>query len=98
MEIRRGKGNLERLVNQWREDEENKKWVQSRTTACAECGVRVEKRYVFSARYMDCKLIWLSHGCNHMSCARCNSHFCFRCGEAVSHAFRLDPPSHRQLI
>ncbi len=46
MELRRGKGNLERMVSKWREDEENKKWLESRTRACAGCGVRVEKRCV----------------------------------------------------
>jgi len=46
MEARRGKGNLERMVIKWREDEGNKKWLQARTRACAGCGVRVEKRYI----------------------------------------------------
>lgn len=44
LELRKGKGNLERLVAKWREDEENKKWLQEMTRACAGCGVRVEKR------------------------------------------------------
>ena len=81
MELRRGKGNLERMVNKWREDEENKKWLQSKTRAC---GVRVEKRYVHvltdslnGIEYYD------SHGCNHMTCGRCSAHFCFRCGDPV---------------
>jgi len=44
IEVRRGMGNLEKLVAKWREHEENRKWLQSRTRACAGCGVRVEKR------------------------------------------------------
>ena len=68
MEYRKGKGNLERMVQKYIEDEENKKWLEQRTRACAGCGVRVEK----------------SHGCNHMTCGRCGSHFCYRCGDSVS--------------
>jgi E3 ubiquitin-protein ligase RNF14 len=77
MEIRRGKTNLDRMVAKWREDEENKKWLESRTRACAGCGVRVEK----------------SHGCNHMTCGRCNAHFCYRCGSSVSTPNSSSPPT-----
>ena len=52
MELRRGKGNLERLVRQWKEDEDNKKWVESKTTPCPTCGVRVEKRCIHVLRPM----------------------------------------------
>ena len=68
MEMRRGKANLDRMVSQYREDQENKRWLESRTRACSGCGVRVEK----------------SHGCNHMTCGRCQTHFCYRCGSSVS--------------
>jgi E3 ubiquitin-protein ligase RNF14 len=44
MEARRGKTNIERMVAKWREDEENKKWLEEKTRACSGCGVRVEKR------------------------------------------------------
>jgi E3 ubiquitin-protein ligase RNF14 len=46
MELRRGKRNLEKMVAQWQEDEENKKWMEEKTMPCAGCGVRVERRYV----------------------------------------------------
>ena len=46
MESRRGKSNIERMVAKWREDEENKKWLEEKTRACSGCGVRVEKRSV----------------------------------------------------
>ncbi|EIW72764.1 hypothetical protein TREMEDRAFT_24487 [Tremella mesenterica DSM 1558] len=75
MEIRRGKMNLEKMVRQYREDEENKQWLDSRTRPCSGCGVRVEK----------------SHGCNHMTCNRCHSHFCYRCGLSLSPS---DPYAH----
>ncbi|KAI9635251.1 uncharacterized protein MKK02DRAFT_27103 [Dioszegia hungarica] len=75
MEQRRGKSNLERMVARYVEDEENKKWLEQRTRACAGCGVRVEK----------------SHGCNHMTCGRCGSHFCYRCGTSLR---STDPYMH----
>jgi E3 ubiquitin-protein ligase RNF14 len=74
MEARRGKTNLERMVAKWQEDEANKKWLENSTRACAGCGVRVEK----------------SHGCNHMTCGRCGTHFCYRCGKSVSLEDRAD--------
>lgn len=44
MEARRGKSNLDRMVSKWQEEEDNKKWLEEKTKACAGCGVRVEKR------------------------------------------------------
>ncbi|KAL7424702.1 hypothetical protein Q5752_000386 [Cryptotrichosporon argae] len=70
IEVQRGRANIERMVARWREDEENRKWLESRTRGCAGCGVRVEK----------------SHGCNHMTCGRCMAHFCYRCGDSISPA------------
>ena len=46
MEIQKGKGNLERMVAKWKEDEENKKWLNEKTRACPGCSVRIEKRWV----------------------------------------------------
>ncbi|WVQ70866.1 hypothetical protein IAR50_000391 [Cryptococcus sp. DSM 104548] len=75
IEKQKGKANIDRLVRQWQEDEMNRQWLEGRTRACAGCGVRVEK----------------SHGCNHMTCGRCNAHFCYRCGDSIS---PLDPYQH----
>ncbi|WVQ97419.1 hypothetical protein IAU59_004532 [Kwoniella sp. CBS 9459] len=75
MELRRGKANIERMVAKHLEDEANKQWLEGKTRACAGCGVRVEK----------------SHGCNHMTCGRCNAHFCYRCGEPIK---PTDPYKH----
>ncbi|WVN85387.1 uncharacterized protein L203_100532 [Cryptococcus depauperatus CBS 7841] len=75
MERRRGKAYIEKAVAKWREDEMNKQWLEQMTRACAGCGVRVEK----------------SHGCNHMTCGRCNAHFCYRCGESIKPS---DPYKH----
>lgn len=85
MESRRGKSNIERMVAKWREDEENKKWLEEKTRACSGCGVRVEKRSVCNqALDLDTMLMWSSHGCNHMTCGRCGAHFCYRCEVSVS--------------
>ena len=63
LEMKKGKGNLERLVAKFREDEENKNWLQERTRACAGCGVRVEKRFVRLMsrvrRVLTCVQSWL---------------------------------------
>ncbi|WWC86300.1 uncharacterized protein L201_001173 [Kwoniella dendrophila CBS 6074] len=75
MELKRGKANLERLVAKYFEDEANKSWLESKTRPCSGCGVRVEK----------------SHGCNHMTCGRCNAHFCYRCGDPIK---PIDPYKH----
>ncbi|WVW82357.1 hypothetical protein I302_104364 [Kwoniella bestiolae CBS 10118] len=75
MEVKRGKANLERMVRQYLEDEANKSWMESKTSPCSGCGVRVEK----------------SHGCNHMTCGRCNAHFCYRCGASIN---PKDPYKH----
>nr|XP_018267239.1 uncharacterized protein I303_01224 [Kwoniella dejecticola CBS 10117]OBR89397.1 hypothetical protein I303_01224 [Kwoniella dejecticola CBS 10117] len=75
MEMKKGKANLERMVAKYFEDEANKNWLESKTRPCSGCGVRVEK----------------SHGCNHMTCGRCNAHFCYRCGDPIK---PTDPYKH----
>ncbi|CAE6457200.1 unnamed protein product [Rhizoctonia solani] len=59
-----GRKVLERMAQEYKEEKENEVWIKERTTACPRCETRVEK----------------SEGCNHMTCARCAVHFCFRCG------------------
>ncbi|KAH7929072.1 hypothetical protein BV22DRAFT_1102654 [Leucogyrophana mollusca] len=49
------------------EERPNKKWIEDPTMACPGCQVHVEK----------------SLGCNHMTCAKCKQHFCYRCGEKI---------------
>jgi E3 ubiquitin-protein ligase RNF14 len=44
MEAMKGKANLERMLAKWREDEENKNWLNNWTMPCPSCAVRVEKR------------------------------------------------------
>ncbi|KAJ8081187.1 hypothetical protein PM082_018030 [Marasmius tenuissimus] len=67
MERRFGRKNIVRLVDRYHEEQANKKWLDSSTMACAGCGVSVEK----------------SLGCNHMTCAKCKTHFCYKCGQKL---------------
>lgn len=105
IERRYGRNNVLRLVRQYEEEQENKKWMDSSTTTCPGCEVKVEK----------------SMGCNHvrhtlltclltivhctknvsltgirpltsqMTCAKCKTHFCYRCGAKIPAA---DPYKH----
>ncbi|KAL1921440.1 uncharacterized protein VTP21DRAFT_11156 [Calcarisporiella thermophila] len=68
LEYRYGRSNLLRLV----EDIENQKatedWISNNTSQCPSCGLNIEKSY----------------GCNHMTCSRCQTHFCYLCGHHIS--------------
>ncbi|QRV76297.1 E3 ubiquitin-protein ligase RNF14 [Ceratobasidium sp. AG-Ba] len=64
LEMQYGKKNLERMAAEYVQEKENEAWLKERTMACPGCSTNVEK----------------SHGCNHMTCARCAVHFCYRCG------------------
>ncbi|RDB29614.1 E3 ubiquitin-protein ligase itt1 [Hypsizygus marmoreus] len=75
IERRFGKANVLRLVAAYEEEQANKEWLQASTMACPGCEVHVEK----------------SLGCNHMTCAKCRQHFCYRCGTRLSAA---DPYTH----
>ncbi|TCD70047.1 translation termination inhibitor protein itt1 [Steccherinum ochraceum] len=68
IERRYGKANVLRLVAKYEEDAANRKWLEQSTTACPTCRVPVEK----------------SLGCNHMTCAKCGQHFCYRCGDKLA--------------
>lgn len=67
IERRYGKANITRLVAKYEEDQANKKWLDQSTMTCPSCHIKVEK----------------SVGCNHMTCARCGQHFCYRCGDKL---------------
>ena len=60
------------LVSKWLAQEKNDNatdlWIRSRTKACPNCGVKIEK----------------NKACNHMRCTRCNHHFCWLCKRAWS--------------
>ncbi|KAK0473209.1 hypothetical protein IW261DRAFT_704530 [Armillaria novae-zelandiae] len=65
---RYGRSNVLRLVNTYQEEQLNREWLESSTMACPGCEVHVEK----------------AMGCNHMTCAKCRMHFCYRCGEKLN--------------
>ncbi|OCH96590.1 RWD-domain-containing protein [Obba rivulosa] len=67
MERRYGAKNIRRLVERYEEERANERWLEHSTTECPTCNVHVEK----------------SFGCNHMTCAKCREHFCYRCGERL---------------
>ncbi|KAF7789854.1 hypothetical protein EIP86_000802 [Pleurotus ostreatoroseus] len=74
LEQRYGIANLRRLVAKYKEDEANRQWFAQSTMACPSCHVKVQK----------------SVGCNHMTCAQCGQHFCYRCGSRLdaSHPYK----------
>ncbi|EIN13576.1 hypothetical protein PUNSTDRAFT_79212 [Punctularia strigosozonata HHB-11173 SS5] len=67
IEQRYGRANVLKLVARFKEDQANRAWLEASTMACPTCRVHVEK----------------SHGCNHMTCGKCKTHFCYRCGEKL---------------
>ncbi|CCM02196.1 uncharacterized protein FIBRA_04276 [Fibroporia radiculosa] len=67
MERRFGPKNIRKLVARYEEERANERWLAQSTMACPSCHVHVEK----------------SLGCNHMTCAKCKQHFCYRCGEKL---------------
>jgi len=67
LERRFGKAQLAKLVARHVEDQANRKWLQESTMACPNCNVHVEK----------------TMGCNHMTCGKCGTHFCYRCGQKL---------------
>lgn len=68
MELRYGRKNLLKLKAQFEEDQANRAWLKDRTQSCPHCSSPVEK----------------SIGCNHMTCTRCQTHFCFLCGTRLN--------------
>ncbi|PFH50738.1 hypothetical protein AMATHDRAFT_144371 [Amanita thiersii Skay4041] len=68
LERQYGRANMLKLVRNYEEELANKEWIKASTTACPKCEVSVQK----------------SLGCNHMTCAKCGQHFCYRCGEKLS--------------
>ncbi|KAH9947645.1 hypothetical protein B0H21DRAFT_314307 [Amylocystis lapponica] len=82
MERRFGRENMRKLVAKFEEEQANKKWLEQSTMACPTCHVHVEK----------------SLGCNHMTCAKCKEHFCYRCGDrlqANNPYAHFSTPGHR---
>ncbi len=86
LERRFGAGVITKLCKEYLEEKSTEELLESSTTACPGCNVRVEK----------------SEGCNHvrplgcnkfdcfvltsgqMTCWKCGIHFCYRCGEHLN--------------
>ncbi|GAA6036550.1 hypothetical protein JCM8097_003564 [Rhodosporidiobolus ruineniae] len=75
LEARYGVANLRRLVAAHEEEKALQEYLEKNTTQCPGCSVPIQK----------------SHGCNHMSCGKCQTHFCYRCGVKISPS---DPYKH----
>lgn len=67
LERRYGRGNVEKVVRGYKSEKANMEFIKTHTTRCPRCEVAVEK----------------SEGCNHMTCMRCGTHFCYRCGSKI---------------
>ncbi|KZT74831.1 hypothetical protein DAEQUDRAFT_700902 [Daedalea quercina L-15889] len=82
LERRFGRNNIRKLVAKYNEEQANKQWLDSSTMSCPSCQVHVEK----------------SLGCNHMTCTKCKTHFCYRCGDklqANDPYVHFSTPGHR---
>ncbi|GAA5973092.1 hypothetical protein JCM11641_006264 [Rhodosporidiobolus odoratus] len=75
LEARYGASNLKRLVQAYEEEKALQEWLEENATRCPGCDVPIQK----------------SHGCNHVTCAKCSTHFCYRCGKSIS---PTDPYKH----
>ncbi|ORY03007.1 RWD-domain-containing protein [Basidiobolus meristosporus CBS 931.73] len=67
MEMRYGKKHLTSLIRNYLEHMETQKWLRSNAMPCPSCNTSIEK----------------THGCNHMKCVVCSSHFCYLCGSII---------------
>ncbi|GAA5936059.1 RBR-type E3 ubiquitin transferase [Sporobolomyces koalae] len=68
LEQRYGSANLKRLVQAFEEEKALQEWLDQHSTRCPGCSIPIEK----------------SAGCNHMTCGKCGSHLCYRCGKSIS--------------
>ncbi|GAA5836574.1 hypothetical protein JCM9279_000430 [Rhodotorula babjevae] len=67
LEARYGVANIKRLVAAFEEERALREWLDANATECPGCGAWVNK----------------SGGCSHMTCTKCNAHFCYRCGQSL---------------
>lgn len=67
--------NIKRLVAAFEEERALRAWLDANATECPGCAAWVNK----------------SEGCSHMTCSKCGSHFCYRCGQSLRPS---DPYKH----
>ncbi|KAM5538239.1 hypothetical protein V8D89_008126 [Ganoderma adspersum] len=76
MEARYGRVALKKLMDEYEREKDFNDWLERWTgTPCPGCELRVEKH----------------SGCNHMTCIRCATHYCYRCGARLD---RYHPYKH----
>ncbi|KJA25944.1 hypothetical protein HYPSUDRAFT_340249 [Hypholoma sublateritium FD-334 SS-4] len=78
IESRYGKETLVRLVKEHEDQQATESWITESTSVCPGCQSHVQK----------------SDGCNHMTCARCGQHFCYRCQGKLK---EKDPYEHYRI-
>ncbi|KAK2462095.1 hypothetical protein APHAL10511_006558 [Amanita phalloides] len=67
LERRYGRGTVARLARAYEAEAANEAFIREQTTQCPKCTLAVSKL----------------EGCNHMTCIRCSTHFCYRCGSGL---------------
>ncbi|EJF66506.1 hypothetical protein BD309DRAFT_909405 [Dichomitus squalens] len=71
-----GRVALQKLVDQYEHEKKFREWLAQRMgTPCPGCDLPVEK----------------ASGCNHMTCVRCQQHYCYRCGAKLD---KIHPYKH----
>ena len=94
MEQRFGsKVQLERMARLWQEEEENLKWLKGNSMQCPNCGVPTEKSMGCNHVRFSGLLATHTHEGHRlrqppltpsqMTCARCQTHFCYLCGQKL---------------
>lgn len=98
LESRYGKNNVKRIVATFEEERSNREWREQHSTECPGCGVWVERSQ--GCAHMQCEfeaIVGTKLPClaltedTSMPGARCQTHFCFKCGRSLS---PTDPYKH----
>lgn len=97
VERRFGKANVLKLVKMYEEEQANKQWLTSSTTACPGCNVRVEKSLGCNhvGDSMKCRVKDSRANKLQMTCTKCRQHFCYRCATKLPPS---DPYMHFSAV
>ena len=102
LERRFGRNNIRKLVAKYEEEQANKQWLEHSTMSCPSCHVHVEKS-------LGCNHVSrLTFRCGihadeswtpaQMTCVKCKTHFCYRCGDKLQASnpyIHFSTPGHR---
>ncbi|KAI9297018.1 RWD-domain-containing protein [Neoconidiobolus thromboides FSU 785] len=75
LELKYGLKNLQKFAKEFELDLQFNNWKLNNAQPCPKCLTCIEK----------------SHGCNHMICAVCDTHFCYSCGQIID---KYNPYKH----